>query len=77
MRVTIGENAVVAANSVVTKKLDANSIYTGNPARFIRKATPLNQEERIKLVEDILETYSQITNYHSISPDIDFNFPLI
>ncbi|MHA2029674.1 MAG: acyltransferase [Candidatus Kariarchaeaceae archaeon] len=77
MGTTIGENAVVAANSVVTKNLDANSIYAGNPARFIRKVTPLNQEERIKLVEDILETYSQIAKYHSLSPDIEFNFPII
>lgn len=34
--VTIGENAVVGAGSVVTKDIPANEIWAGNPARFIR-----------------------------------------
>ena len=34
--VTIGENTVVAANSVVTKDLPANVLARGNPARVIR-----------------------------------------
>jgi acetyltransferase-like isoleucine patch superfamily enzyme len=35
-RVTIGENAVVGAGSVVTKDVPANSIVAGNPARVRR-----------------------------------------
>lgn len=34
--VTIGENAVVGAGSVVTKDVPANTIVAGNPARVIR-----------------------------------------
>src|ERR1700734_1944915 len=34
--VTIGENSVVAAGSVVTKDVPANSLVGGNPARVIR-----------------------------------------
>jgi len=34
--VTIGENAVVAAASVVTKDVPANTLVAGNPARVIR-----------------------------------------
>lgn len=34
--VTIGDNAVVAAGSVVTKDVPANTIVGGNPARVIR-----------------------------------------
>ncbi|HET9960256.1 MAG TPA: sugar O-acetyltransferase [Polyangiaceae bacterium] len=34
--VTIGENAVVAAGSVVTKDVPPNTLVGGNPARFIR-----------------------------------------
>ncbi|TBR40559.1 MULTISPECIES: sugar O-acetyltransferase [Dyella] len=34
--VTVGENAVVAAGSVVTKDVPPNSLVGGNPARFIR-----------------------------------------
>jgi len=35
-RVTIGENAIVGAGSVVTRDVPANSIVAGNPARVIR-----------------------------------------
>ena len=33
--IKIGENAVVGANSVVTKDVPANEIFAGNPARQI------------------------------------------
>jgi acetyltransferase-like isoleucine patch superfamily enzyme len=34
--VTVGENAIVGAGSVVTKNVPPNSIVAGNPARFLR-----------------------------------------
>jgi acetyltransferase-like isoleucine patch superfamily enzyme len=34
--VTIGENAIVGAGSVVRKDVPANAIVAGNPARFLR-----------------------------------------
>ena len=34
---TIGENAIVGAGSMVTKDVPANSIVAGNPAKFMRK----------------------------------------
>lgn len=34
--VTIGNNVIVGAGSVVTKSLDANGVYAGNPARKIK-----------------------------------------
>lgn len=35
-KVTIGENAIVGAGSVVTKDVPPNSIVAGNPARLLR-----------------------------------------
>lgn len=35
--VTIGENSIVGACSVVTKSIPRNEIWGGNPAKFIRK----------------------------------------
>jgi acetyltransferase-like isoleucine patch superfamily enzyme len=36
--VTIGAGAMVGAGSVVTKDIPPGEIWTGNPARFVRKA---------------------------------------
>jgi acetyltransferase-like isoleucine patch superfamily enzyme len=41
--VTIGENAIVGAGSVVTKDVPANAIVAGNPARVLRF---VNQEKK-------------------------------
>lgn len=35
--VTIGENAIVGAGSIVTKDIPDNEVWAGNPAKFIRK----------------------------------------
>jgi UDP-2-acetamido-3-amino-2,3-dideoxy-glucuronate N-acetyltransferase len=34
--VTVGENAIVGAGSIVTKDVPANAVVAGNPARIIR-----------------------------------------
>ncbi|WP_449400358.1 acyltransferase [Chryseobacterium wanjuense] len=34
---TIGENALVGAGSVVTKNVPENEIWVGNPAKFLKK----------------------------------------
>ncbi|MDE5660359.1 MAG: galactoside O-acetyltransferase [Muribaculaceae bacterium] len=38
--VTIGDNAVVGAASVVTKDVPADTIVAGNPAKFIKRIPP-------------------------------------
>ena len=35
-KVTIGENAIIGAGSVVTKDVPPNTIVAGNPAKFLR-----------------------------------------
>lgn len=41
-RVTIGENAIVGAGSVVTKDVPPNTIVAGNPARVLRTISQKN-----------------------------------
>ena len=41
--VTIGENSVVGAGSVVTKDVPANTVVVGNPAKVIKK---IDMEEK-------------------------------
>jgi acetyltransferase-like isoleucine patch superfamily enzyme len=36
-KVTIGENAIVGAGSVVTKDVPPGTIFAGNPAKILRK----------------------------------------
>ena len=37
--ITIGENAIIGAGSVVTKDVAPNTIVAGNPARFMKKVS--------------------------------------
>lgn len=44
-KVTIGENAIVGAGSVVTRDVPANTIVAGNPAKVLRKVTEAAGEQ--------------------------------
>jgi|SRR4051794_32662304 len=46
-KLSIGENAIVGAGSVVTKDVPANSIVAGNPARVLR-----NIEESVEITNE-------------------------
>lgn len=35
--VTIGDNAVIGAGSIVTTDIPAREVWAGNPAKFIKK----------------------------------------
>ncbi len=43
--VTVGDNAIIAANAVVTKDVPANSIVAGNPAKVVK--TDIDTVERV------------------------------
>ena len=45
--VTIGENAVVGAGSVVTKDIPNNEVWAGNPARFIKMRKGFEKQNKI------------------------------
>jgi acetyltransferase-like isoleucine patch superfamily enzyme len=41
--ISIGENAIVGAGSVVTKNVPSNSIVAGNPAKFLRSIEQITE----------------------------------
>ena len=77
MGTTIGKNVVIGANSVVTCNLEENSIYAGNPAKCIRKITPLDENSKRQKVDHIISKYKEIAKYHGINPTIIVEYPLI
>ena len=50
--VTIGENAIIGARSVVTKNVPPNTIVAGNPAQYLRtiESLPTSEDEKIQYV---------------------------
>lgn len=47
--ITVGENAIVGAGSVVTKDVPPNTVVAGNPARVLRELEPeVNQGSNLK-----------------------------
>ena len=47
--VTIGENVIIGASSVVTRNIPDNSVAVGNPARVIKSTTDYIKEQERKL----------------------------
>jgi UDP-2-acetamido-3-amino-2,3-dideoxy-glucuronate N-acetyltransferase len=53
--VTIGENAIVGAGSVVTKDVPPNMIVAGNPARIFRTIESLPDAEKVEMQRLLIE----------------------
>ncbi len=77
MGAVIGARAVIGAQSVVTSKVEADAIYGGNPAKLIRKITPVPPEKRPAIVEKVIAEYRTIAEYHGIAPTIAIDYPVV
>lgn len=49
--VTIGSNVIIGAGSVVSKDVPDNTVYAGNPARFVRSIEEI-KEKNIELMKN-------------------------
>jgi acetyltransferase-like isoleucine patch superfamily enzyme len=44
---SVGENAIIGAGSVVTKDIPPNAVVAGNPAKVLRYTTPLSEATNV------------------------------
>jgi maltose O-acetyltransferase len=76
--VSIGNDVIVAAGSIVTKDIPENSIVAGNPARVIGKTSDYLQKHKefmsIKPVYDTYWPYKTQDQINKIRNDLDYDF---
>lgn len=77
MGVEIADYVVVGANSIITKNLTEKGIYAGIPAKKIKEIKPLQIEQRVQLLNKIIENYLKIAKYHNINPNIKVDYPYV
>jgi len=77
MGVEIIDNCVVGAQSVVTKSINKKGIYAGCPAKLIKEIIPLNFEQKVEMLNRIIDNYIPIAKYHNIDPQIKVDYPFV
>jgi acetyltransferase-like isoleucine patch superfamily enzyme len=76
--VTVGENSIVGAGSVVTKDVPPNSIVAGNPARVLRSlAEPveLTHTQQLKIASELSRFISGASAEATGSPETSTHEP--
>lgn len=52
--VNIGDNVVIGANSTVTKDIPSNTVYAGNPAKFICTLEEYLEKNKVRMQESFI-----------------------
>ena len=58
--ITIGNNAVIGAGSIVTKNIPDNVVAVGNPCRILRE---IDERDRIYYFKDMKINWNDIGSY--------------
>ncbi len=62
--VTIGENSIIGAGSIVTKDIPSNSVAVGNPAKVVKKLDPdIEMVKREKLFANPRQLYTYMNDF--------------
>lgn len=57
-QVRIGENVIIGANSTISKDVPSNSLYAGNPAKFIKTLNLNSTDVYLERLDTLWEEYS-------------------
>lgn len=52
--ITVGENAIVAAGSIVVNNVESGTVVGGNPAKFIMSVEELQSKHKLKIKDSIV-----------------------
>lgn len=69
--VTIGDNVIIGAQSVVTKDIPSNTVYGGNPARFLMTIEDYYQKKLETYNQDVVRNVKHIINLKGSVPSIE------
>jgi acetyltransferase-like isoleucine patch superfamily enzyme len=81
--ITIGEDAIIGARSVVTKDVKPDSVVAGNPAKEIGKTTAitkkLSREEKTGILRQIITDFVRVydtkaSNYQKTGDRVSFQY---
>lgn len=68
-KITIGDNVIIGAGSVVTKDCPSNGVYAGNPARFIMSIDEYYNKRKFNQLNEAKELVCAYKNKYGILPD--------
>lgn len=73
--VTVGDNVVIGADSLVNKDLPPNCLAAGSPAKVLKENFPgrLTQAEQEKLTEDMLADFERYLRHHGLEVSREVN----
>jgi acetyltransferase-like isoleucine patch superfamily enzyme len=77
--IDIADNIVVGSHSTVTKSLlESKAIYAGAPAKLIKHIQEPSLEEKIKLLQSMVDDFTQLLSYYDVPQyKVDINYPLL
>jgi len=69
--ITIGNDVVIGANSLITKSLPSNVLAAGSPAKIIYEDYPKNidKNQRVNIINNIIEDFISYFEYNGYSHD--------
>lgn len=66
--VTLGDNVVVGANSLINKSVDSNCLVAGSPAKVIKEnyPPPISEESVLEIFNSFISDFLEFISFHGI-----------